>query len=624
LRLPFVIDRPRKETALDQREAYKFTHPAWLNKNNSVLECAHSGPGEWSNLDPALVPGSLQITCCPGKSKLGRLCALHESMQNRVFKEQSMALWNWFKRVTPRGCLPTRRLRLERLELRCQLAGFVAVGSDIGVPSEVRIYADRDNNDTFETLVQGTQPTAIFSPFGSFTGGVRVALGDFDGDFNDELVCAAGPGGGPHVIIYDLNPDGTVGGIVDSFFALDAAFTGGLFVAAGNLNGLPGNDLRDELVIGADAGGGPHVRIFSDTDGDGLVSDDLTDEFFAFGLFTGGVRVAVANTNDISGDEVICAAGPGGGPHVVVFTDSDGDRAVTDQPIWEQAFVYAPNFTGGVYVAAADLDAVGLGASELIVGAGAGGGPHVKIFGDANDNDRLFDDPLFDEFFGYSPTFTGGVRVAAGNTDLEGNAEVLTGAGPGGGPHVKIFDDNGDPGSLFSDNALDDEFFAFPGAYSAGVFVAFGTVSSGTDSFPGAPVQLLDNMLNTVEFSIPAGAGLIRDLDVSLFISHAFNADLDVTLTHVATGTAVVLFTDIGNDDQGLLVRLDDEAGIDIGAAANSGTGAPVAGTFNLEAAALLSAFDGIDASGQWRLTINDDTATNVGFLNGWSLHFVY
>ncbi len=535
-----------------------------------------------------------------------------------------MTPWNWFKRMPPSRRLPGRRLRLEPLEERWQLAGFVAVGSDVGVPSEVRIFADRDNNDTYETLVPGTDATAIFSPFGSFAGGVRVAFGDFDGDFNDELVCAAGPGGGPHVIIYDLNPDGTVGGIVDSFFALSPTFTGGLFVAAGNLNNLPGNDLRDELVIGADAGGGPHVRIFSDTDGDGLVSDNVTDNLFPFGTFTGGVRVAVSNTNDIPGEEVVCAAGPGGGPHVLVFTDTDGDRAVSDQPLWEQALVYAPSFTGGVYVAAADIDAVGLGASELIVGPGAGGGPHVRIFGDLNDNDRVFDDPVFDQFFAYGAGFTGGVRVAAGNTDLEGNLEVLTGPGPGGGPHVKIFDDNGDPGTLFSDNPLDHEFFAYPGGYTAGIFVAFGVVFSGTNSFPGMPVQLLDNMVNTVEFAVPAGAGIIRDLDVSLFISHALNTDLDVTLTHVGTGTSVVLFTDIGNDDQGLLVRLDDEFGIDIGAAANSGTDAPVAGTFNPEGASLLSAFDGEDASGQWRLTITDDTATNTGFLNGWSLHFVF
>jgi subtilisin-like proprotein convertase family protein len=49
-----------------------------------------------------------------------------------------------------------------------------------------------------------------------------------------------------------------------------------------------------------------------------------------------------------------------------------------------------------------------------------------------------------------------------------------------------------------------------------------------------------------------------------------------------------------------------------------------VAGTFNPEGAQLLSAFDGEDASGQWQLTINDDTATNTGFLNGASLHFVF
>ena len=95
-------------------------------------------------------------------------------------------------------------------------------------------------------------------------------------------------------------------------------------------------------------------------------------------------------------------------------------------------------------------------------------------------------------------------------------------------------------------------------------------------------------------------------------------------MTHVASGISVVLFTDVGGTRRGFIVRLDDQFPSDIGAVGSTGTEA-VTGGFNPEDTAVLSAFNGIDASGEWRLSITDDTDNDLdGLFLGWSLHFTF
>ena len=73
-------------------------------------------------------------------------------------------------------------------------------------------------------------------------------------------------------------------------------------------------------------------------------------------------------------------------------------------------------FRGGVFVACGDVD--GDGRAEVITGAGAGGGSHVRIF--AADGRSLGLD-----YMAYDGS-TGGVRVAAVDVDGDGRAEVVT------------------------------------------------------------------------------------------------------------------------------------------------------------------------------------------------------
>jgi hypothetical protein len=86
-------------------------------------------------------------------------------------------------------------------------------------------------------------------------------------------------------------------------------------------------------------------------------------------------------------------------------------------------------------VASGNID--GLGPDEIITGAGSGGGPHVKAFSRATDGNLS----TVSSFFAYDPSFRGGVEVGTMmSPSTPGVSTVLTGAGPGGGPHMRGFD----------------------------------------------------------------------------------------------------------------------------------------------------------------------------------------
>lgn len=117
----------------------------------------------------------------------------------------------------------------------------------------------------------------------------------------------------------------------------------------------------------------------------------------------------------------------------------------------------------------------------------------------------------------------------------------------------------------------------------------------------------------TSTLNIPS-SGILTDVNVTIDITHTWNADLDITLTS-PEGTIVELTSDNGGTaGQNYTATIFDQ---EAGASITTGS-SPFTGTFIPEGD--LSTIYGEDGTGDWILTVVDDAAGDVGQLNFWSL----
>jgi virginiamycin B lyase len=218
-------------------------------------------------------------------------------------------------------------------------------------------------------------------------------------------------------------------------------FSGEVRVASGDFGGSGDSQGIPDSVFAAGPGGGPEVKVIDGKSGATLAA------FFAFApTFTGGVSVAVGDVNGDGNLDIIVGAGPGGGPEVKVIdgtkmTQLQANGEIAPSALLADFFAFAPSFSGGVTVAAADVN--GDTKADVIGGAGPGGGPEVKVIsgakvGQLQANGQIAPSALLTDFFAYAPSFSGGVWVAAGDYNGDGIPDVVVGAGAGGGPEVKV------------------------------------------------------------------------------------------------------------------------------------------------------------------------------------------
>ncbi len=220
----------------------------------------------------------------------------------------------------------------------------------------------------------------------TFRGGIDTSTGDVNGDGVDEIITGAGPGGGPQVVVSDIN-----GRRLNQFMAYAPNFRGGIRVTSADLTG----DGVAEIVTSPSMAGLRPIRIFNRW-------GDLINEFFPFGnSFNKGTDVAAMSGDDFYQASIIVSTGIGAGPQIKVFSAA-GD-------LKSQFFAYDKNFRGGVHVSVGEINPGNNGKEILAVPAGHGG-PQIRSF-------DLSGEPL-ETYSAFEPWWRGGYDIAAGNRNL--------------------------------------------------------------------------------------------------------------------------------------------------------------------------------------------------------------
>jgi hypothetical protein len=263
-----------------------------------------------------------------------------------------------------------------------------------------------------------------FAPYGnSFRGGVRVAVADLTNDGIAEIITAPGAGRDGLVKVFNLS------GVEQEKFRIrpyPESFTGGVFVATGDVNGdgwidvitSPGNGRASEIKVWKNRFG------VSSAEGDPIGNDPM-ESFLAFGSsFRGGATVAAGDLNGDGKAEIVVGNGEGMSPTVRVF-DATRFGTTSSVPVrLREIKPFESSDRGGVFVAVGNIR--GNSTPEIIIGNGRNGRSRVELYN--ADGSRFKSYSAYTDDSKNAP-----VHVAAKEIDHDDALlEVVTGQGNGG------------------------------------------------------------------------------------------------------------------------------------------------------------------------------------------------
>jgi hypothetical protein len=223
-------------------------------------------------------------------------------------------------------------------------------------------------------------------------------------------------------------------------------------------------DKKADFAFGTGAGINALVRIIS-----GATGADLLGPTQVLNGFSGGVFLAAGDIDRDGAAELAISADAGGGTRVslVKVSAATGLTAKADFLAYGDA-----NFRGGSRVALGDVNKDG--AADLIVGAGVGGAPRVAVY---DGNSLLSGAPrtVVPDFFALDSSLRSGVFVSTADLDGDGYSDVIYSTGNTGGPRVRIVGGNtltSNPGKDVAFLPPMADFFAFDPNDRSGIRLA--------------------------------------------------------------------------------------------------------------------------------------------------------
>jgi len=231
----------------------------------------------------------------------------------------------------------------------------------------------------------------------SYKGGNKIAHVDVDGNGKLDLIV---------VSKNKLTVWRDDGQIYMKKYPYTTRYDGEIQVAIGDISG----DGQAEIIVAPGDGYPMPIKVYS------YQGTKVRRDVYPFGqTYMGGYSLALGNVLGASPQEIIIGTGKGVASQISVFGDGFSLR--------ERWPVYESSFLGGVSVAAGNID--GQGYDEIVVGAGTGKKPEIRVYDSIGTQ-------LYDQFFAYTALNEPGIDVQVLDVDFDGKDDIV-GLGTGVG-----------------------------------------------------------------------------------------------------------------------------------------------------------------------------------------------
>jgi hypothetical protein len=316
------------------------------------------------------------------------------------------------------------------------------------------------------------------------------------------------------------------------------------------------------LAVGAQSAS-PSAKVF---DLSGKVKSDFT---FFDPNYSGGVEMALGDINGDGLEEIILCPGSDSKANVKSYSAYGVEK--------DQFQAFADNFSGGCYLSSADIN--GDSQDEVVVGAGYGGGPHVKVFEIGKE---------LNGFFAFSKNSRQGVRVSVQDLGSDGKAEIIAYSNYNSPATYALF---GNDGHKIAEYNLSKEFNSNGLSLAAGDYNGDGSKEFAIAGGYGnkAEIKIFDinnKLLKTIAYyksdytgGLNLAAGDINgDKKDEIIVAESFNGSGDVSAYNF-NGDRVLFFSvfaeqysaglkvavgDVNGDGQTEIVAVPERVGLDL------------------------------------------------------------